>query len=101
MSAYVVMIRQRITNTTEMETYRQMAPKAREGYEITPLAAYGKIDVLEGAEVDAIAINRFETMEEARSWYNSSAYQEALPHRHQGADYSVFIVEGVDAAINN
>ena len=97
MSAYVVMIRERVTNTSERETYSKIAPRARDGYNITPLAFYGAIDVLEGPAVDAVVINRFATMAEARNWYLSPAYQAALPHRQRGADYRVFIVEGIDA----
>jgi uncharacterized protein (DUF1330 family) len=31
----------------------------------------------------------------AKAWYHSSAYQEAVKHRFAGADYRVFITEGM------
>ena len=38
---------------------------------------------------------QFPTMEEARAWYNSPAYQAALVHRRKGADWRAFIVQGL------
>ncbi|MCH9783509.1 MAG: DUF1330 domain-containing protein [Gammaproteobacteria bacterium] len=96
MSAYVVMIRERVTDPAEMEAYGRLAPRAREGHDISPLAFYGAIDALEGAGAEGVAILRFPTLEEARRWYHSPAYQTALPHRQRGADYRVLLVEGTD-----
>lgn len=97
MSAYVVMIRERVTDQAEMDIYARLAPFAREGHDIERLAFYGMLDVLEGAPADGVVINRFPTMEDARRWYDSAAYQSARVHRQRGADYRIFIVEGVDA----
>lgn len=97
MSAYVVMIRERVTDQAAMDTYARLAPLAREGHNIERLAFYGELDMLEGAPVDGVVINRFATLEDARRWYDSSAYQAARVHRQRGANYRVFIVEGVDA----
>ena len=94
MSAYVVMIRERVSNPAEMETYAQLAPLARQGQTITPLAFYGALEVLEGDAPDGVVILHFPSVEEARRWYDSPAYQAALVHRRRGADYRVFIVEG-------
>ncbi|WP_439892808.1 DUF1330 domain-containing protein (plasmid) [Ralstonia sp. 25C] len=97
MGAYVVMIRERVTDQAEMDTYARLAPLAREGHDIERLAFYGALDALEGAPADGVVINRFPTMEDARRWYDSSAYKAARVHRQRGADYRVFIVEGIDA----
>jgi uncharacterized protein (DUF1330 family) len=96
MSAYVVMIRERITDEHEMATYKAMAPLAREGHEVTPIAAYGALEVLEGAKFDGALINRFPSMDAAREWYYGAQYQQAMTHRHRGADYRAFIIDGVD-----
>lgn len=95
MSAYVVMIREQVTDPAEMEIYSQMAPRAREGHNIQPLASYGAVDVLEGPPIMGVVIHRFPTMEEAQSWYHSPKYQAARDHRQRGSDYRVFIVEGI------
>ena len=67
MSAYVVMIREHVTDQAEMDTYARLAPRAREGHDIERLAFYGALDTLEGAPPDGVVIHRFPTMEDTRS----------------------------------
>ncbi|MGA5441561.1 DUF1330 domain-containing protein [Streptomyces griseoincarnatus] len=96
MSAFVVMLRERVTDPAELAAYAGSARAARAGHEVTPLVGYGAIETLEGAPFDGVLIHRFPSAQDARDWYESPAYQAALPHRQAGADYRVFIVEGVD-----
>ncbi|MGC9544000.1 DUF1330 domain-containing protein [Streptomyces sp. UG1] len=96
MSAYVVMLRERVTDPAELALYASSARAARAGHEITPVVGYGEIDTLEGTAFDGVLIHRFPSAQDARAWYESPAYQAALPHRQAGSDYRVFIVEGVD-----
>lgn len=93
MSAYVVFTREQTTDAEELAQYAQKAPLAREGRELTPLAFYGQLEVLEGNEIEGAVILRFP------DWYNSPVYQEALQHRLKGANYRAFIIEGVEDAI--
>jgi uncharacterized protein (DUF1330 family) len=58
------------------------------------LAAYGRHDVLEGPEVEGVAIAEFPSLEEAREWYESPAYQQAAKHRFKGAIYRGLVVQG-------
>lgn len=95
MSAYVVLIKERVTDQAELDVYKQKAPLAREGHAITPLAFYGSIDSLEGTAPEGCVILSFPSMAEARGWYDSPLYQDALAHRLKGAKYQVFIVDGV------
>lgn len=95
MSAYVILIRDKMIDADEFATYGQKAKLAREGHAITPKAFYGRHEVLEGAEVEGAVILEFPTFAEAKAWYDSPAYQEALQHRLKGAEYRVLIVEGV------
>ncbi|MFL9933213.1 DUF1330 domain-containing protein [Paraburkholderia sp. RL18-103-BIB-C] len=96
MVAYVVFIREETTNQAELDTYGRKAPAAAEGHNVSFLALYGNHEVLEGPTMEGAAVLRFPTVEEARRWYDSSAYQEASMHRHAGAVYRVFIVEGAE-----
>lgn len=98
MTAYVVFTRERTTDTAELKLYAEKAGAAREGHMLTPLAFYGRIDMLEGHPAEGCVILSFPTMAEAHGWYDSPAYQNALQHRLNGSEYRVFIVEGVDAA---
>ncbi|MFI8527374.1 DUF1330 domain-containing protein [Promicromonospora sukumoe] len=98
MSAYVVMLRESVTDQAELEVYAAAARKARAGHEITPVIGYGAVTTLEGEPFDGILVHRFPSVDEAMAWYHSPAYQEALPHRQAAADYRVLIVPGVDEA---
>src|SRR4051812_28577196 len=98
MSAYVIFIREATTDAAELQQYAQKAPAARTGHDITRLAFYGQLDVLEGAPAEGVAILRFPDMAAARAWYDSPAYQEARAHRLKGAAYRLLLVEGSDVA---
>ena len=50
---------------------------------------------LEGPEAQGCVMIEFPTMDEARAWYNSDAYQEARKLRFAGADYRVFLTQGM------
>lgn len=98
MSAYVIFIREATTDEAQMQEYARKAPAARTGHDITRLAFYGQLDVLEGPSAEGVAILRFADMDAARAWYNSPAYQEARQHRFNGAQYRLLLVEGSDVA---
>lgn len=95
MTAYVVMIRERTINATELDNYRQKGPATLTGRPVTPLAFYGALDILDGAAPEAVAILAFPTAKEARDWYDGDEYKVAREHRLKGGDYNVFIVDGV------
>ena len=98
MSAYVIFIRDKTTDPAELELYRQTAPAARTGHDISRIAFYGTLDVLEGPATEGVAILRFPDMDAARAWYNSPAYKEAREHRFKGSEHRVLLVEGSDVA---
>lgn len=95
MTAYVVYVRDRITDPEEFKKYEESAGAASAGHPVTPLAFYGAVETLEGAPVDGAVILQFSTIADAKAAYDSPLYQEALKHRLKGAEYRVFIVEGL------
>jgi len=95
MSAYIIFIREKTVDESALKAYWQKAPAAMEGQPIKPLAAYGPHVTLEGPPVEGVVIAEFPTLEEARAWYESPAYQEAAQYRFRGAVYRGLIVEGV------
>jgi uncharacterized protein (DUF1330 family) len=97
MTAYVVLTRLHTSDPAELATYSQKAALARAGHALTALAAYGKHEVLEGAPIEGAVILSFPSMDEARAWYASPAYQEAKVHRLNGAEYQVLLIDGLDA----
>ncbi|AGH51385.1 MULTISPECIES: DUF1330 domain-containing protein [Sphingomonadales] len=98
MTAYVVLIKEQTRDAEALAVYAGKATAARAGHALTPLALYGRYEQLEGEAAEGAVIISFPTMAEARAWYDSPAYQEALAHRQAGGDYRVFLIEGVDAA---
>lgn len=95
MPAYVVFVRSNTKDPEGLERYAELARLAP--ISKLELAASSKLhafEVLEGPPTDAIVILRFPTMADAREWYYSDAYQKALPHRLNAAEFRTFLVEG-------
>lgn len=95
MPAYAVFIRERTTDPAEMAVYAQTAPATTDGRPVKVHAFYGPQEVLEGPPAEGVVILEFPTLADARSWYDSPAYQAAKVHRLRGAEYRVILVEGV------
>lgn len=95
MPAYVVFIREKTLDQSELEAYWARVKATMDGRPLKVLAAYGKHVTLEGPDVEGVVIAEFPTLEEARDWYGSPKYQDAAQHRHRGAVYRGLIVEGV------
>ncbi|TVY07517.1 DUF1330 domain-containing protein [Paenibacillus cremeus] len=94
MSAYVIFIREKTTNIEELEIYASKAPSGLAGHSLKPLVMYGTHEVIEGPDVEGAAVLEFPGIEEARAWYYSPAYQDAVKHRLKGGTYRGMIVEG-------
>ena len=95
MSAYMVFIREKTLDQSELKAYWAKVRATMEGHPIKVLAAYGKHVTLEGPEVEGVVVAGFPSVKEARAWYDSPAYQDAAQHRFRGAVYRGLIVEGV------
>ena len=95
MPAYALFIRNSITDPEEMKIYGGKAAGAGAGHKMKPLVVYGAIETLEGQAAEGAVLLEFETMEAAKAWYNSPAYQDALPHRLKGSDYRVLLMAGL------
>jgi uncharacterized protein (DUF1330 family) len=95
MAAFVIFIRDKTKDQSEMDAYTPKAGASLAGHAVTIHAAYGRHEVLEGPPVEGVVIVSFPTFEEAKAWYDSPAYREAREHRFKGADYRAVIVEGL------
>ena len=95
MAAYIVFIREKTRDQSEMDAYTPEARASFEGRPVTIHALYGHQEVLEGPENEGVVIISFPSFEEAKAWYHSPAYREARQHRFKGADYRAILVEGV------
>jgi uncharacterized protein (DUF1330 family) len=94
MAAYAIFIRNSISDPEAMKIYGGLAAKAGSP-KMKALAVYGPTETLEGQPSEGVVLIEFPTMEDAKAWYNSPAYQEALPHRLRGSDYRVLLFQGL------
>lgn len=97
MPAYLIVYRETpVRDETAVAEYqqrtREMSP---EEFQLQPRVVRGAIHALEGTPPDAVIMLEFPTVEAAKAWYGSPAYQAALPFRLRSADYRSIIVEGL------
>lgn len=95
MAAYVIFIKEKTTNQQELDIYAKEAPAGLAGHNIVTRAAYGKNQVIEGTDVEGVAILEFPSFEEAKAWYENPIYQKAKEHRFKGGIYRAIIVDGI------
>ena len=100
MAAYIIFIKEKTLDQAELDIYSSLLTSATEGFNITPLTAYGKKKVVEGPEIEGAVILEFPSFQEAEEFYNSKSYQDVIQHRFKGAIYSAVIVEGFKQASN-
>lgn len=95
MTAYVIFIREKTLDQQQLDIYAEKVPGTLPSVPIKLLSAYGRVDVFEGEPPEGVVLFSFPTVEDAKAWYYSEAYQAAAKHRHAGARYRGFVVEGV------
>ena len=94
--AYIIVLRE--GPVTDAQAYAEYQRKNREqppAVELKLLVAYGGMQALEGEAPDGVVMLEFNTVEDARAWYESPGYQSALPYRLRSADWRAIIVEGL------
>jgi uncharacterized protein (DUF1330 family) len=90
----------KIEDPAASRRYAEEAPKSLAPFNGQYLvrAGGGKIQALEGeAPKGYIVVLGFESLEKARGWYNSPAYEAIKPIRQNSTKSRIFIVEGVTA----
>ena len=95
MPAYMVFMRERVRDKAEYDTYSGLAGATLAGHDVKPLVVYGACETLEGAPTEAVVMLQFADVAAAKAWYDSEAYRAVVKHRFAGADYRVFVTEGV------
>ena len=89
-----VIITEDIKDPAAMAEYGKLAAKAMGG--ATLLSVDQKPEVLEGSwHGTQTVVLEFESVEAARAWYHSDAYQEAAKLRQAAADCNGVIVSGL------
>ena len=80
------------------ETYKALAQAAIAEYGGRYLVRGGAAEILEGkwVNVPRLVIVEFESIEQARRFYHSAAYQAARQTRLNAAEMNMLVVAGVD-----
>ena len=80
-----------------MEAYSEMAATTLAGTPVRPLVVARDHEVLEGEwPATQTVVLEFESVEAARAWYTSDAYQAAVKLRQAAADSNAVILSGLD-----
>jgi uncharacterized protein (DUF1330 family) len=88
MTAYLIVLRNEpVQDADAMEEYQRQTRLITPSVLLRPVVAYGSILPVEGTAPDAVVVVEFGSVADARAWYESSAYQEALPHRLRAGGY--------------
>lgn len=100
MPAYLIAFRETpVTDDGAISEYsrinRDNAAFFQQEFQAEPLVIYGQSEAPEGDNPDGIAILKFPTYADAKSFYESDQYQSAIPHRQKAAKWRVVIVEGI------
>lgn len=95
-TAYVLIIRNKTTDPAGLARYAALARNAPNDKLEILASKTCKFQVLEGDAAEAVVLLRFPAMSDALDWYNSDAYQQALPHRLASGDFRMYVVEGVN-----
>jgi len=95
MSAYVI-AEVNITNPDLFAEYRQLVPATIEKYGGRFVVRGGAVETKEGGwSPSRIVVVEFPSMDQARKWYHSSEYAQALAMRLKSANAKLILVEGV------
>jgi len=86
-----------VTDPVAYETYKQLAQTAIAQYGGRYLVRGGASEVLEGgwSEPPRLVVVEFESVEQAKKFYDSPEYRAARAARKEAADMNMLVVQGV------
>ena len=95
MAAYLV-VDIEVTNPTQFEEYKKLAPAAIAKYGGRYIIRGGAYEALEGNwQPQRLTIVEFESMDKAKAFYTSPEYQAAIKARTGAANFKALVVQGV------
>lgn len=95
MSTYAVAHLRKVTLGPQIVEYLQRIDATLEPFGGKFLVHGGEVEVLEGAWPGHLIIIEFPDREQARTWYESAAYQEILPLRTNNSEGDVVFADSV------
>jgi uncharacterized protein (DUF1330 family) len=94
-AAYLISICRSVNDRRRLEEYWENVASTFDGVGASPLAVYTPVEVLEvGGPVEGVVLFEFPSMEVARRWYTSAAYQEMKRRREGAAEFDLILVDG-------
>ncbi|MFZ5583859.1 MAG: DUF1330 domain-containing protein [Pseudomonadota bacterium] len=86
-----------VTDPVTYETYKQLAQTAIAQYGGRYLVRGGASEVLEGgwSKPPRLVVVEFESVEQAKKFYDSPEYRAARAARKEAADMNMLVVQGV------
>jgi uncharacterized protein (DUF1330 family) len=84
-----------VTDPDVFKKYAEKVPPIVAAFDGHYLVRGGKIQEVEGEVPKRIVVIAFESVEKARAWEYSPAYEAIKPIRHSAAKSRIFIVEGI------
>jgi len=95
MAAYLISICRSVTDRDRLEDYWAHAAATFDGFDAKPLVAYASFEVLEGdTDAKGVVLFEFPSMDVAKRWYFSDAYQEVRRRRLGAAEFDLILVDG-------
>jgi uncharacterized protein (DUF1330 family) len=95
MAAYLISICRSVNDRRRLEEYWEHVAASFNGVGAAPLAVYTPLEVLEVCgPVEGVVLFEFPSMEVARRWYASEAYQDVKRRREGAADFDLILVDG-------
>jgi len=96
MPAYIV-VEVHVKDPERYADYRTMVPASLEAYGGKFLVRGGAVEKLEGDwKPSRLVVLAFDSVEQAKRWWNSDEYREARDLRQATTDTRMIVVEGVD-----
>ena len=96
MSAYIV-VEIHVKDPERYADYRTMVPSSLEAYGGKFLVRGGAVERLEGDwEPSRFVVIEFDSVEQAKRWWDSDEYRQARNLRQETADTKMIVVEGID-----
>ena len=95
MAAYLV-VDVEVTNPTQFEEYKKMAPAAVAKYGGRYIIRGGACEVIEGNwKPQRLTVVEFDSVETAKAFHDSPEYQKAIKARLGAAKMQMLLVQGV------
>lgn len=86
-----------VTDPGTLQKYVDRVPETLAPFNHHYVVVSTKIQTLEGDPAKGVVVIAFDSVEKAREWYDSPAYQAIKPIRQSAARSRIFIVGGVAA----